>query len=249
MTKDNLLYGIVGLLLGSIIGFMFANSVNQTPVPVVASSSQPISAVPQNPNPNLPPDHPQISGGMGGSMGAAPMAEVTEAVKKAEEQPDNFDAQLQAGDLYYEIQRFDQAAKFYERASKLRPDVYEAAVKAGNAYFDAEQYETAEKYYVAALAKNPDDINVRTDLGLTFYLRQPPNIDRAISEYQTSLKKNPNHELSLQNLAVAFREKGDAKAAQETLDKLAKINPNNPLIVNLKSKNDVSNLPANAARP
>src|SRR3712207_7921773 len=54
-------------------------------------------------------------------------------------------------------------------------------------------YETAEKWYAAALAKNPDDLNVRTDLGLTFYLRQPPNIERAIAEDRKSTRLNSSH--------------------------------------------------------
>jgi tetratricopeptide (TPR) repeat protein len=235
MTKDNFLYGIIGLLLGCIIGFLFANNVNQTESQTLLSANQPIIA-PQTSNPNLPPDHPQIGAMGAASLTSAAMTEVDEAVKKAEEQASDFAAQMYAGNLNYEIQRFEEAAKFYERASKIRPDLLEGLIKTGNAYFDAGQYETAEKWYMAALAKNPDDLNVRTDLGLTFYLRQPPNIERAIAEYQISLKKNPNHELSLQNLAVALKEKGDTKAAQETLDKLTKINPNNSLILNLNQK-------------
>lgn len=221
MDKDKFLYGIIGLLSGCIIGFLFANNLNQTQIQV--ASMPPTATMPQQ-NPNLPPDHPQL-----GNNSSAPAAEVTEALKKAESQPNDFKAQLDAGDLYYQIQRYDEAAGFYERAGKLRPDAAEVLAKTGNAYFDAEQYEKAEKWYVAALAKKPDDANVRTDLGLTFYLRNPPDVERAIKEYKISLEKSPNHELTLQNLVVALREKGDTKAAEETIGRLAKINPNNPL--------------------
>ena len=136
------------------------------------------------------------------------------------------------GDLYYQIQRYADAAKFYERAAKIRPDSLEVLAKTGNAFFDAEQYETAEKWYVAALAKNPGDVNIRTDLGLTFYLRNPPDVDRAIKEYKIGLEKNPENELTLQNLVVAQREKGNEKETQETIEKLTKINPNNPVLKN-----------------
>ncbi|MCY7377518.1 MAG: tetratricopeptide repeat protein [Pyrinomonadaceae bacterium] len=232
MDKDKVLFGIIGLLAGCIIGFLFANNLNQNQ-PVQSASIAPTTTGNMPPaNPNLPPDHPQLGNNPNAPTGA-PLAEVTEALKKAEAQPTDFKAQLDVGDLYYQIQRYDEAAKFYERAGKIRPDSLEVLVKAGNAYFDAEKFETAEKWYVAALAKNPGDANVRTDLGLTFYLRNPPDVDRAIKEYEISLENNPNHELTLQNLVVALREKGDAKATQETSDRLAKINPNNPV---LKSK-------------
>ena len=236
MNKENVLFGVIGLLLGCIVGFLFANNLNQSEVQIAAVSQAPIPAMsnPAQQNQNLPPDHPQVGGAASQQTGGEPMPQVTEALKNAESKPADFKAQADVGDLYYQIQRFDEAAKFYERAVKIRPDSVETLVKAGNAQFDAENYEAAEKWYTAALAKNPDDVNVRTDLGLSFYLRNPPDVDRAIKEYKTSLEKSPNHELSLQNLVVALREKGDTSAAQEAVDRLTKINPNNPLLTNIK---------------
>jgi tetratricopeptide (TPR) repeat protein len=231
MDKDKFLYGIIGLLAGCIIGFLFANNLNQGQQ--IQLASVPPNATGNIPPPpssqNLPPDHPQLGNNPNAPTGA-PLPEVTEALKNAEAQPSDFKAQLDVGDLYYQIQKYDESAKFYERASKIRPDLFEVLVKTGNAYFDAERFETAEKWYTAALAKNPGDPNVRTDLGLTFYLRNPPDVDRAIKEYKISLENSPNHELTLQNLIVALREKGDAKATQETIDRLAKINSNNPVL-------------------
>jgi tetratricopeptide (TPR) repeat protein len=224
MDKNSILTGIIGLLLGCIIGFLFANNLNQS-----APQTLPMTSTAASQNLNLPPNHPEINGNQPGS---GPLPQVTEALKKAEEQPKDFQAQLDAGDLHYQIGKYDEAAKFYERANKIRPEELEVLVKTGNAHFDAERFEAAEKWYLLALAKDPDDPNVRTDLGLTFYLRKPPNIERAIKEYKTSLEKSPNHELSLQNLIVALKDKGDDKAAQEAIDKLAKINPNNPAITN-----------------
>ncbi|CAN5461404.1 hypothetical protein BH20ACI1_BH20ACI1_12750 [soil metagenome] len=230
MDKDKILYGVIGLLAGCIIGFLFANNLNQSQVQVASIVPPTTESIPPA-SQNLPPDHPQVGNNTDAPTGA-PLPEVTEALKKAEAQPNDFNAQLEAGDLYYQIQRFDEAAKFYERAAKLRSDNPEVLTKTGNAFFDAEQYEAAEKWYTAALAIKPDDTNVRTDLGLTFYLRNPPDVERAIKEYRTSLEKNPTHELSLQNLIVALKEKGDTKAAQEAIDRLAKINPANPVLNN-----------------
>jgi tetratricopeptide (TPR) repeat protein len=236
MNKENVLFGVIGLLLGCIVGFLFANNLNQSEAQIASVPQAPISAMsnPAPQNQNLPPDHPQVGGANGKQVDCAQLPEVDETVKNAESKPGDFKAQADVGDGYYQFQCFDEAAKFYERAVKIRPDSVETLVKAGNAQFDAENYEAAEKWYTAALAKNPDDVNVRTDLGLSFYLRNPPNVDRAIKEYKTSLEKSPNHELSLQNLVVALREKGDTGAAQEAIDKLTKINPNNPLLTNIK---------------
>ncbi len=111
-------------------------------------------------------------------------------------------------------------------------------VHLGNANFDGEHYEEAEKWYVAALAKKPDDVNVRTDLGLTFVFRSPPNFDRAIQEFNRSLEKDPNHIQTLQNLTVAYNKKGDTAKARATLARLESVDPGNSAIKQLRSEVD-----------
>src|SRR6185369_8104684 len=152
------------------------------------------------------------------------------AIEKARREPDNFEAQMTAGDLYYQIQRYDDALKYYEIANRLRPSDSESVLKIGNTNFDAERYEEAEKWYQAALKKNPRDVNVRTDLGLTFYLRTPRDTDRAIKEYDAALAIEPTSEIALQNLALAQIEKNDRTGLEKTLDRLEDVNPKNPVL-------------------
>ena len=235
MTTDRLLFGIGGIVIGFAIGFLFANSVNRSASlganSSIASNTSAIS------NSVLPPNHPPISQGSDDSSesgGALP--EVTAAIEKARREPDNFEAQMTAGDLYYQIQRYDDALKFYEIANRLRPSDSESVLKIGNTNFDAERYEEAEKWYQAALKKNPRDVNVRTDLGLTFYLRTPRDVDRAIKEYDAALAIEPESEIALQNLALAQIEKNDANGLEKTLDKLEDVNPKNPVLLKQRPK-------------
>jgi tetratricopeptide (TPR) repeat protein len=220
MSKENVLFVIIGLLGGLIIGFLFANAVNQ-------SGSAPMTATLQ-PNANMPAGHPTVPG----SGGMQP--EIQAAIDQAKNEPDNFDAQLKAAEFYYQIQRFDGALEFLKRANQLQPDNREVIVHLGNANFDTEKYEDAEKWYMAALAKKADDIEVRTDLGLTFIFRDKPNYDRAIQEFQKSLALDSNHPQTLQNLTVAYTKKGDAALANETLAKLEGLDPSNVAIAKLK---------------
>ncbi|MBK8304729.1 MAG: tetratricopeptide repeat protein [Chloracidobacterium sp.] len=168
----------------------------------------------------------------------APQAEVQAAVSKAEKSPNDADAQLKAAELYYQINRFDEAITYLKKAYELKPDDLEVLVHLGNANFDGEHYEEAEKWYVAALAKKPDDVNVRTDLGLTFVFRSPPNFDRAIQEFNRSLEKDPNHIQTLQNLTVAYNKKGDTAKARATLARLESVDPGNSAIKQLRSEVD-----------
>lgn len=238
MNKENILFGIVGLLLGLIIGFMFANSVNQSAV--VTPPPQPRMATTEmQQNSNLPPGHPDISAGNNTGAkqttgGGTTAPEVQAAVEKAKKEPDNFEAQIKAAELYYQIDRFDEAIVFLKRANQLKPDNYEILGNLGNANFDGNHFEEAEKWYSAALAKKPDDINIRTDLGLTFIFREPPNFDRAIQEFTRSLETDPNHLQTLQNLTVAYTKKGDAAKAKSTLARLEGLDASNSAIPKLR---------------
>ncbi|MEZ5427073.1 MAG: tetratricopeptide repeat protein [Pyrinomonadaceae bacterium] len=224
MNRENFLIGIIGLLLGVIIGFTFANSVNRNAaVPTAATTAT---------NPDLPEGHPQVAGGDPSQGGMVP--EVQAAIDQAKREPDNFDAQIKAAEFYYQIRKFDGAIEFLRRANQIKPDAYEIIVDLGNANFDAEKYDDAEKWYEAALAKKADDVNVRTDLGLTFIFRNPPDYDRAVKEFTRSLEIDPGHVQTLQNLTVAYTKKGDAQKALETLDRLEKTDPSNQAIARLR---------------
>lgn len=228
MNKENILFGVVGLLAGLIIGFMFANSVNQRSA--VAPTAD------MRLNSNMPADHPAVPPGStapGGTQGAMG-PEVQAAIDKAKASPDDFDAQVKAAEMYYQIERFDDAITFLKAANKLKPDDREIIVHLGNANFDGNHYEEAEKWYSAALAKKADDVSVRTDLGLTFVFRDPPNYDRAIQEFNQSLQTDPNHIQTLQNLTVAYTKKGDTAKANATLTKLEGVDPSNKAISKLK---------------
>lgn len=154
MTRDNLLFSIIGLLFGFIIGFIFASTMSQryaarTAAP--AASSQ-----------NLPADHPPIQGDSQDPQQV--FGQVQAGMAKARSEPNNFDAQLTAAKLEYQIQRYDQAVEFLLKANQLKPDNYEVVVMLGEANLEGGNYDQAEKWYKAALLKKPDDVAVLAGL-------------------------------------------------------------------------------------
>src|SRR5437868_4092249 len=254
MKKDNVMFGVIGLLLGLIIGFIGTNWMNRSalgsaPLPTAAGGTD-LSAAS---NSQLPPNHPPIGSNAGDAGAGGSRATLVDCKnlppglaggkQKAEQNPQDYEAQMTGADLLYQGQCYDDAAKFYEAASKLKPDQKEPLVKLGDAYFDSAEtasehndqatantkFPIAEKWYTAALKKDPKDINVRTDLGLTFFLREPKQVDKAIENYKQSLAMDPKHEVTLQNLAIAYKEKNDTANYQKTLDLLRAVNPNNPI--------------------
>ena len=162
--------------------------------------------------------------------------ELTAAIEMAKKSPTDFDAQVAAADAYYKIDLYEDAVTFLKAANKIKPDNREIIVRLGNANFDAEHFEDAKKWYTAALAKKGDDVDVLTDLGLTFVFREPPNYDRAIEQFEKSLTYDPKHIQSLQNLTVACSKKGDATKAKAALAKLESIDPTNKTITKLREE-------------
>lgn len=213
------LVGAGGLLLGCVVGFMFANQLNRGDGVRTAAANTAAN--------NLPPEHPPLNND---AISMQAMAD------KAAAEPENFEAQVRAAAMFYQLQQFDRAVELLEKANRLKPDDYGTIVNLGNVHFDANRFEEAERWYYAALARNADDVNVRTDLGLTFFLRQPPDYDMAINEFVRSLKKDPNHRQTLQNLTIAYARKGDAAKSKETLARLEKLDAGNSAIAGLREE-------------
>jgi tetratricopeptide (TPR) repeat protein len=207
MKKDNILFAVIGILVGLIIGFVGANKINRSQTELTT-----VNQTAKN----------QPSGS--DTQGKGATAAVTEAIDKAEKNPDDFAAQMKAGEMFARIKNFDKAIPYFEKADKLKPNDYQTLVIIGNTYFDLRRWVDAETYYEKALAIKPDNVAVRTDYGITFAERENPDYDRAIKEFELSLKSDPAHEPTLFNLAVVYHKKGDEKNAQDVKAKL-KSNP------------------------
>ena len=190
MSRENILFAVIGILLGFIVGFIFASSMaqKQAMAPAAASSQ------------SLPADHPAIGGQNAPGDPQAVRAEVAASLEKAKNEPNNFDAQLKAAELYYQIQRYDQAIEFLLKANQLQPTDYRTVVILGMVNLDAGHFETAEKWYRAAMKMKQDDVMV------------------------------------LAGLSEATLQRGDAKAAEDAIAKLEKVDPNSQDLPRFRDK-------------
>ncbi|HEV8426301.1 MAG TPA: tetratricopeptide repeat protein [Pyrinomonadaceae bacterium] len=190
MSRENLLFAIIGVLLGFIVGFMFASSMSQK-----QAMQQQTAAASQS----LPADHPPV-GAQNAPNPQAMQAEVTASLEKARNEPKNFEAQMKAAQLYYQIQRFDQSIEYLLKANQLRPTDYQTVVTLGMVNLDAGHYDTAEKWYRAAMKMKSDDVTV------------------------------------LAGLAASTLARGDAKAAEDAIAQLEKVDPNSQDLPNFRNQ-------------
>ena len=155
MTRENLLFAIIGILFGFIVGFMFASVMNQKygpSSPATAASSQ-----------AMPADHPPVGSQNAGNPQGM-QAEVADSIAKARNEPKNFEAQVKAAELFYQIQRYDQAIEFLLKANELKPTDYRTIAVLGMVNLDAGHYDVAEKWYRAAMKIKQDDTMVLSGL-------------------------------------------------------------------------------------
>ena len=129
----------------------------------------------------------------------------------------------------------EEALPVLVRAYGLDANDYDVIVGLGNTYYDIgyfgkenSKFERAREFYTKALAKRPDDIEVRTDLGLTFFVQEPPDYSTAIAEFEKSLAIDPKHEKTLTFAALAM--KNQSKDPAKYSNVLRTINPNNPTL-------------------
>lgn len=149
MSRDNLLFTIIGILLGFIGGFLLATNISQREAAVRATPAQ---------SQNLPADHPPVAGDQGSGDGQQMLASVQTAMKQARENPNDFEAQVTAAKLQYQIGRYDQAIEYLLAANKVKPEDATVLAMLGVVNLDAKHYDAAAKWYKAALIKNPTDL-------------------------------------------------------------------------------------------
>ena len=106
-------------------------------------------------------------------------------------------------------------------------------VQLGNLYFDAERYDEAIKWYGDAVKLSPKDVNVSTDLGVSYYYSNQP--DKALEQFNHSLALDPSHGKTLLNVGIvkAFG-KQDLDGAAQAWQQVIKLAPDSPEAVAAK---------------
>jgi tetratricopeptide (TPR) repeat protein len=183
MIRENILFAIIGILLGFIVGFMLASSMSQR------NAMQQATAASQT----MPADHPPLGSQQQGAQDPQAVRErVTADLEKARNEPKNFEAQVKAAELYYQIGRYDQAIEFLLKANQLQPADYRTVTLLGVANLDAGNYDTAVKWYQTAMKMKSDDVMVLS--GLAYASLQKGDAKAAEDAIAKLEKVSPNSE-------------------------------------------------------
>jgi tetratricopeptide (TPR) repeat protein len=217
---------IVAGIVCFVAGFSFANYLNRSELTNLRGENERLKSNQSSNNSQLNLSDEEIE------------AKLAEALENSQ----NFEFQKNLGLGLYRYGAIKQDKAIIEkaipvlvRAHGLNEDDYDVIVGLGNSYYDIGYFgkdnggfARSREFYNKALAKRPDDIEVRTDLGLTYFLQDPPDYDTAISEFEKSLAINPKHEKTLSFAALAL--KNQKKDPAKYSDVLRTVNPNSPTL-------------------
>ena len=231
--KSQIIYLVLGALIGTIIGFMAANYMNRLGSNSAAGTVAATAAsVPDSRQNTLSPE------------------EIKGQLEKADANPEDIAFQKALGIALYgygaakeDPALIGDAIRLLERAQKSDGKDRDVLVALGNSHFDigyftkdGGRFSKARDYYNLALEVKPGDPNVIVDVGLTYALVEPPDLPRAVEAYRLALNADPKHERTLQMITDASIRKGDVAAAREFLERLREVNAANPMIAEFTQK-------------
>ncbi|HKX84363.1 MAG TPA: tetratricopeptide repeat protein [Pyrinomonadaceae bacterium] len=241
MEKKYLWLSIAAVILSFVGGFLLANTINRSELVALRGEAERIKNSPSSQSTS--------------SDLALTNEEINQKLVEAEQKSGDFNFQRNLGLALYRYAAMkqdpdlvDKAIPLLERANRLNPSDYDAMVGLGNALFDRgylrkdnAAFESSRQIYIKALEQKPTDKDVRTDLGLTYFLQQPPDYPAAIKTFKQNLDADPKHERSLQFLVQALSKNGQNEEASRYYAALRAIDPANPTLQEFSALSGATN--------
>lgn len=230
---------IIAVFLSFTGGFLLANALNRSELNALKAENERLKNV-------------QKDAGESQSELTLDNEEIQKRIREADENPADIAFQKNLGIALYRYATIKKDTGLLNEVERLLARVYaaddkdyETLIALGNIYFDFgflkkenDKFEKAREFYQKALNQKPNDVEVRTDYGLTYFFQTPPETDKAIQEFQKSLKENPKHEKTLQALTEALLSQNKIEEAERYFAKLKEVNKNNPALEELSVKLD-----------
>jgi tetratricopeptide (TPR) repeat protein len=157
MSRDNVVYSVCGLLLGLVIGsFLLGPKLARSKLAgpdQIPSGSTPSAAM----TPSAPESAAMPAAAGGGA--ASPMEQVRQQLemlkKQVAQNPNDFDALVQLGNMYMDVSKFPQAIDYFKRALAVREEPT-IRTDLGICYKQSGQNENARDAFRKVATERPD---------------------------------------------------------------------------------------------
>jgi protein O-mannosyl-transferase len=130
-------------------------------------------------------------------------------------------AQVNLGNILYQVNRVPEAMELFKQASEIKPAI--AHFSLGNALVQTGQKSEAIDQYTQALRINPDFAEAHNNLGGALFLIG--RTSEAIEHYKHALRINPDYAEAHNNLGNALVQTGRASEAIDQYEQALRMNP------------------------
>lgn len=220
VNKNKYLAGLIGLAIGFGFAFYFTQKINKEGSSVASGQAAGMPA-------------PSGAGGQQAAMG-----QVQQTIERARGNPKDFLAQVEAAKVFHQIGREAETIEYLEKAYAIDPVKF-SELKAesflGQYYFEQKKYSESEMWFNRAIKADPGDADLYVLLAETYVKREPPSPDKAIEQIQLALKLDGKNGHALRHLVEAYALKKDARAAEQTFNRLKETDPSNDGMSKLES--------------
>jgi tetratricopeptide (TPR) repeat protein len=174
MRSDSVVFGIAGIFFGVLVGWIIgsqqAPGVVPPPAPTTAASAAP------------------------SGQSAPPAFDETKAASlkvTADRNPTDAEVRVQLGNLYFDAERYDESARWYEAALKVDPKNVNASTDLGIAYYYSNQPDRALAQFDRSLEIDPRHSKTLLNIGIVRAFGKQ-DLDGAEKAWQRVLDVAPN---------------------------------------------------------
>lgn len=200
MKPESIVLGVAGIFFGILVGWVIgsqqAGPRAGAPVAAVQSAGQAPAAAPASQ-----------------SQAARPInaAEVQSLETAARQNPGDVASRVQLGNLYFDAERYQDAAKWYEEALKLNPNDVNVSTDLGVAYYSMSQPDRALQQFDHSLKVDPKHAKTLLNQGIVRAFGKQ-DLQGAAASWQKVIDAAPNSD--------------EAATAKRALDGLKSAHPN-----------------------
>ncbi|HXO20773.1 MAG TPA: tetratricopeptide repeat protein [Thermoanaerobaculia bacterium] len=197
MNKDNLLFAVIGILVGFISGYLLHEVMAARQPPRLRPSDVAALAAQGALGPGGGAGAeaaPGASESTAGAPAGAPMAAIQKLKAYVEQNPNDAEAVLQLANANFDIQNWQRARDLYSHYLELRPNQPDTMVDLGVTYRELGQFDRALEIFDHAQAIAPDHWQSRFNkvIVLAFDLKKFDAAETVLAELQKLQPANPD---------------------------------------------------------
>ncbi len=149
MSRDSVIFGVAGVFFGILVGWIIGSQQGGAP----RLAAQPAAA-------------PAATSGQGSTAAPLDEARASALANAAEKNPRDVQARLDLGNLYFDSERFEDAARWYEQALKIEPGNVSASTDLGISYYYMNQPDKALQQFNRSLALDSRHTKTLLNVGI-----------------------------------------------------------------------------------